>query len=148
MPLRAKNGDVLRRSGHAEASVDLAVLAGLHPAGVLCGIVSEKDPTGMARADELRAFADKHDLAMISIADLIAYRRRFDKLVERAAAARVPLHYGTFTAIGYASRYDEREHVAFVFGDVIDREDVLVHVHSEFSAPAGSARHPWRGDGL
>jgi 3,4-dihydroxy 2-butanone 4-phosphate synthase/GTP cyclohydrolase II len=131
VPLRAKDGGVLRRPGHTEAAVDLAVLAGLAPAGVLCEVVSEKDPSGMARAEELRVFADEYDLALISIADLIAYRRRFDKLVERVASARVPLRYGEFTAVGYASSYDQREHVAFVFGDVGDGEDVLVRVHSE-----------------
>jgi 3,4-dihydroxy 2-butanone 4-phosphate synthase / GTP cyclohydrolase II len=131
VPLRAKDGGVLRRPGHTEAAVDLAKLAGLNPAGALCEVVSEKNPAGMARADELRVFADEHDLAMISIADLIAYRRRFEKLVERVASARVPLRYGEFTAVGYASSYDQREHVAFVFGDVGDGEDVLVRVHSE-----------------
>ena len=85
----------------------------------------------MARAEELRVFADEHDLALISIADLIAYRRRFEKLVERVASARVPLRYGEFTAVGYSSSYDDREHVAFVFGDIGDGEDVLVRVHSE-----------------
>src|SRR5690242_2171269 len=103
VPLRARDGGVLRRPGHTEAAVDLAVLAGLQPAGVLCEIVSEKDPSGMARAEELRVFADEHDLALISIADLISYRRRFEKLVERIASARVPLRYGEFTAVGYAS---------------------------------------------
>ena len=131
VPLRARDGGVLRRPGHTEAAVDLALLAGLKPAGVLCEIVSEKDPSGMARTDELRVFADEHGLAMISIADLIAYRRRFDKLVERVAEARVPLRYGEFTAVGYASSYDHREHVAFVFGEVGDGKDVLVRVHSE-----------------
>jgi 3,4-dihydroxy 2-butanone 4-phosphate synthase/GTP cyclohydrolase II len=131
VPLRAKDGGVLRRPGHTEAAVDLSVLAGLHSAGVLCEIVSEKDPAGMARADELRVFADEHDLALISIADLIAYRRRFEKLVERVASARVPLRYGEYTAVGYASSYDQREHVAFVFGDIADGENVLVRVHSE-----------------
>ena len=131
VPLRAKDGGVLRRPGHTEAAVDLARLAGLQPAGVLCEIVSEKDPAGMARAEELRVFADEHDLALISIADLIAYRRRFEKLVERVASARVPLRYGEFTAVGYSSSYDNREHVAFVFGDIGDGEDVLVRVHSE-----------------
>jgi 3,4-dihydroxy 2-butanone 4-phosphate synthase/GTP cyclohydrolase II len=131
VPLRAKDGGVLRRPGHTEAAVDLAVLAGLRPAGVLCEVVSEKDPAGMARADELRVFADEHDLALISIADLIAYRRRFEKLVERVASARVPLRYGEFTAVGYSSSYDRREHVAFVFGEIGDGEDVLVRVHSE-----------------
>jgi 3,4-dihydroxy 2-butanone 4-phosphate synthase/GTP cyclohydrolase II len=131
VPLRAKDGNVLRRPGHTEAAVDLARLAGLRPAGVLCEIVSEKDPSGMARAEELRAFADEHGLTMISIADLIAYRRRFEKLVERVASARVPLRYGEYTAYGYASSYDDREHVAFVFGEIGDGEDVLVRVHSE-----------------
>jgi 3,4-dihydroxy 2-butanone 4-phosphate synthase/GTP cyclohydrolase II len=131
VPLRARDGGVLRRPGHTEAAVDLAVLAGLRPAGALCEIVSEKDPAGMARVEELRIFADGHDLAMISIADLIAYRRRSEKLVERVASARVPLRYGEFTAVGYRSSYDQREHVAFVFGEVGDGEDVLVRVHSE-----------------
>jgi 3,4-dihydroxy 2-butanone 4-phosphate synthase / GTP cyclohydrolase II len=85
----------------------------------------------MARGEELRVFADEHDLAMISIADLIAYRKRFDKLVERVAEATVPLVPGTFTAVGYRSSYDDREHVAFVYGDIGDGEDVLVRVHSE-----------------
>ena len=131
VPLRAKEGGVLRRSGHTEAAVDLATLAGLRPVGVLCEIVSEKDPSGMARAEELRAFADEHGLVMISIADLIAYRRRFEKLVERKASARVPLRYGEFTAHGYSSSYDDREHVAFVYGEIGDGEDLLVRVHSE-----------------
>jgi len=131
VPLRARDGGVLRRPGHTEAAVDLATLAGLSSAGVLCEVVSEKDPAGMARQDELRVFADEHGLCMISIADLIAYRRRFDKLVERVASARVPLKYGEFTAFGYSSSYDDREHVAFVFGEIGDGEDVLVRVHSE-----------------
>jgi 3,4-dihydroxy 2-butanone 4-phosphate synthase/GTP cyclohydrolase II len=131
VPLRAKDGGVLRRPGHTEAAVDLAVLAGLNPSGVLCEIVSEKDPAGMARSDELRIFADDHGLALISIADLIAYRRRFDKLVDRVASARIPLVHGEYTAFGYSSSYDDREHVAFVYGDIGDGEDVLVRVHSE-----------------
>ncbi len=131
VPLRAKDGGVLRRPGHTEAAVDLAVLAGLRPVGVLCEVVSEKDPSGMARGEELRAFADEHGLALISIADLIAYRRRFEKLVERVASARVPLRYGEFTAHGYSSSYDDREHIAFVFGEIGDGADVLVRVHSE-----------------
>jgi 3,4-dihydroxy 2-butanone 4-phosphate synthase / GTP cyclohydrolase II len=131
VPLRAKDGGVLRRPGHTEAAVDLAVLAGLRPSGTLCEVVSEKDPTGMARGEELRVFADEHDLVMISIADLIAYRKRFDKLIERVAEARVPLRDGEFTAVGYRSSYDQREHVAFVYGEIGDGEDVLVRVHSE-----------------
>jgi 3,4-dihydroxy 2-butanone 4-phosphate synthase/GTP cyclohydrolase II len=131
VPLRAKDGGVLRRPGHTEAAVDLAMLAGLRPSGTLCEVVSEKDPTGMARGEELRVFADENDLCLISIADLIAYRKRYDKLVERVAEAVVPLVPGTFTAVGYRSSYDEREHVAFVYGDIGDGEDVLVRVHSE-----------------
>ncbi|MCW2538992.1 MAG: cyclohydrolase [Frankiales bacterium] len=131
VPLRAKDGGVLRRPGHTEAAVDLAVLAGLNPCGVLCEVVSEKDPAGMARSDELRIFADDHGLCLISIADLIAYRRRFDKLVDRVASARIPLVHGEYTAFGYRSSYDDREHVAFVYGDIGDGEDVLVRVHSE-----------------
>ncbi|HEU5269953.1 MAG TPA: bifunctional 3,4-dihydroxy-2-butanone-4-phosphate synthase/GTP cyclohydrolase II [Jatrophihabitans sp.] len=131
VPLRAKAGGVLRRPGHTEAAVDLARLAGLAPAGVLCEMVSEKDPAGMARLDELRVFADEHGLALVSIAELIAYRRRFEKLVEPVAKARVPLRYGEFIAHGYASTYDNREHVAFVFGDIGDGKDILVRVHSE-----------------
>jgi 3,4-dihydroxy 2-butanone 4-phosphate synthase/GTP cyclohydrolase II len=137
VPLRAKDGGVLRRPGHTEAAVDLAVLAGLRPSGTLCEVVSELDPTGMARSAELRVFADENDLCLISIADLIAYRKRYDKLVERVAEAVVPLAAGTFTAVGYRSSYDEREHVAFVYGDINSEdgagpgEDVLVRVHSE-----------------
>ncbi len=131
VPLRARDGGVLRRPGHTEAAVDLSVLAGLRPSGTLCELVSEKDPTGMAHGEELRVFADEHDLCLISIADLIAYRKRFDKLVERIAEATVPLAPGTFTAVGYRSSYDEREHVAFVYGGIGDGEDVLVRVHSE-----------------
>ena len=131
VPLRARDGGVLRRPGHTEAAVDLARLAGLRPAGVLCELVSESCPTEMARPAELRRFADKHGLTMISIADLIAYRRRTEKLVERVAAARVPLPPGEFTAVGFSSSYDERQHVAFVYGDIGDGKDVLVRVHSE-----------------
>lgn len=131
VPLRAKPGGVLRRAGHTEAAVDLATLAGVRPVGVLVEVVSERDPSGMARAEELREFADRHHLSMVSIADLIAYRCRHESLVERMASARVPLKCGEFTAIGYWSRYDNREHIAFVFGDVRDREAVPVRLHSE-----------------
>ncbi|MBN9611185.1 MAG: bifunctional 3,4-dihydroxy-2-butanone 4-phosphate synthase/GTP cyclohydrolase II [Actinobacteria bacterium 69-20] len=131
VPLRAKDGGVLRRPGHTEAAVDLATLAGLAPAGAICEIVSQRDPSDMARADELKEFAAEHDLKIITIADLIAYRRRSEKLVERVATARVPLACGEFTAIGYASSYDQREHIAFVYGDIGDGEDVLIRMHSE-----------------
>ncbi|WP_211260839.1 bifunctional 3,4-dihydroxy-2-butanone-4-phosphate synthase/GTP cyclohydrolase II [Amycolatopsis jejuensis] len=131
VPLRAKEGGVLRRPGHTEASVDLARLAGLHPAGVLCEIVSQKDEGDMARRDELEVFAADHDLRIISIADLIAYRRRTEKQVERVAEARIPLTAGTFRAVGYDSLLDGIEHVAFVYGEIGDGEDILVRVHSE-----------------
>jgi 3,4-dihydroxy 2-butanone 4-phosphate synthase / GTP cyclohydrolase II len=127
-PLRYTPGGVLRRAGHTEASVDLARLAGLYPAGVVCEVVNE-DGT-MARLDDLERFAKEHELSIISIADLIAYRRQREKLVHRATEARIPTAFGTFTAIAYES-FDGRTHVALVKGDVASREDVLVRVHSE-----------------
>ncbi|MEU4807277.1 bifunctional 3,4-dihydroxy-2-butanone-4-phosphate synthase/GTP cyclohydrolase II [Actinosynnema sp. NPDC023587] len=131
VPLRARDGGVLRRPGHTEAAVDLARLAGLAPAGVLCEIVSQKDEGDMARRDELEVFAADHDLVLITIADLIAYRRRVETQVERVAEARIPTAHGTFTAVGYDSKLDGVEHVALVCGDLGDGEDVLVRVHSE-----------------
>ena len=135
VPLRAKEGGVLRRPGHTEAAVDLARLAGLRPAGVICEVVSQKDEGEMARTEELRVFADEHDLALISIADLIAWRRRNEKHVVRVAEARIPTEFGDFTAVGYSSPYDEVEHVALVKGDIAGPDgagdDVLVRVHSE-----------------
>ncbi|HEX3649365.1 MAG TPA: bifunctional 3,4-dihydroxy-2-butanone-4-phosphate synthase/GTP cyclohydrolase II [Pseudonocardiaceae bacterium] len=131
VPLRAKDGGVLRRAGHTEAAVDLARLAGLRPAGVLCELVSQKDESDMARRDELEVFAADHDLAMITIADLIAYRRRTEKQVARVAEARVPTAHGVFRAIGYDSVLDGIEHIALVFGDLDDGEKVLVRMHSE-----------------
>ncbi|WP_280264934.1 bifunctional 3,4-dihydroxy-2-butanone-4-phosphate synthase/GTP cyclohydrolase II [Nocardia wallacei] len=133
VPLRAKDGGVLRRPGHTEAAVDLARLAGLSPAGVICEIVSQKNEGDMARTEELRVFADEHELALISIADMIAWRRKNEKQVERIAEARIPTRFGEFRAVGYKSIYDDVEHVALVRGDigVDDGEDVLVRVHSE-----------------
>jgi 3,4-dihydroxy 2-butanone 4-phosphate synthase/GTP cyclohydrolase II len=131
VPLRAREGGVLRRPGHTEASVDLARLAGLAPAGVLCEIVSAKDDGEMARRDELEIFAAEHDLMLITIADLIAYRRRFEKQVVRVAAARIPTAHGEFTAIGFDSLLDGVEHIALVAGDIGEGADVLVRVHSE-----------------
>ncbi|KZM74247.1 bifunctional 3,4-dihydroxy-2-butanone-4-phosphate synthase/GTP cyclohydrolase II [Nocardia terpenica] len=133
VPLRAKDGGVLRRPGHTEAAVDLARMAGLGPAGVICEIVSQKNEGDMARTEELRVFADEHELALISIADMIAWRRKNEKQVERIAEARIPTRYGEFRAVGYKSIYDEVEHVALVLGDlaVDGGEDVLVRVHSE-----------------
>ncbi|GAB2695746.1 bifunctional 3,4-dihydroxy-2-butanone-4-phosphate synthase/GTP cyclohydrolase II [Nocardia thraciensis] len=133
VPLRAKDGGVLRRPGHTEAAVDLARLAGLGPAGVICEIVSQKNEGDMARTEELRVFADEHELALISIADMIAWRRKNEKQVERVAEARIPTRFGEFRAVGYKSIYDDVEHVALVRGDIgVDGgEDVLVRVHSE-----------------
>ncbi len=131
VPLRSKEGGVLRRPGHTEAAVDLARLAGLRPAGVLCEIVSQQNDGDMARLDELRAFADEHGLALVSIADLIAHRRRFEKQVEAVAEARIPTRHGEFRAFGYRSTFDGVEHVALVRGEIGDGDRVLVRVHSE-----------------
>jgi 3,4-dihydroxy 2-butanone 4-phosphate synthase / GTP cyclohydrolase II len=131
VPLRARQGGVLRRAGHTEAAVDLCTLAGLRPAGVLCEIVSEKDVEDMARLDELEAFTGEHGLTLVSIADLIAYRRRTEQHVIRVAAARVPTPHGDFRAVGYRDALDGSEHVALVKGEIGDGADVLVRVHSE-----------------
>jgi 3,4-dihydroxy 2-butanone 4-phosphate synthase/GTP cyclohydrolase II len=131
VPLRAKEGGVLRRPGHTEAAVDLARLAGLRPAGVLCELVSQKDEGDMARTEELEIFAADHDLTIISIADLIAYRRRTEKQVLRVAEARIPTAHGVFQAVGYDSLLDGIEHIALVYGDIEDGENILVRVHSE-----------------
>jgi 3,4-dihydroxy 2-butanone 4-phosphate synthase/GTP cyclohydrolase II len=128
-PLKAKAGGVLERTGHTEASIDLARLAGLIPAGVICEVQNE-DGT-MARADDLAAYCHKHGLKMVTIADLIAYRRKHDKLIERVVATQLPTGFGTFTAVGYRSLVDDKHHVALVKGDVAGAEDVLVRVHSE-----------------
>jgi 3,4-dihydroxy 2-butanone 4-phosphate synthase/GTP cyclohydrolase II len=131
VPLRAKEGGVLRRPGHTEAAVDLARLAGLQPAGVLCEMVSELKVGEMAQLGELMVFAEEHGLTLVSIAELIEYRRRYEKQVERVAEARIPTRHGDFVAVGYQSTYDGREHVALVRGDLGDGRDVLVRVHSE-----------------
>jgi 3,4-dihydroxy 2-butanone 4-phosphate synthase/GTP cyclohydrolase II len=128
-PLKAKEGGVLERTGHTEASVDLARLAGLIPAGVICEIQNEDG--SMARGEDLAVYCFKHGLKMITIADLIAYRRRTEKLVERVVATTLPTAFGDFTAIGYRSLVDNKHHVALVKGDVDGVENVLVRVHSE-----------------
>ncbi|MGC4888477.1 bifunctional 3,4-dihydroxy-2-butanone-4-phosphate synthase/GTP cyclohydrolase II [Micromonospora sp. NBC_01392] len=129
VPLRARAGGVLRRPGHTEAAVDLTRLAGLRPAGVLCELVN--DDGTMMRVPDLEKFCAEHGLTLITIADLIAYRRRTEKQVELAAEARMPTPYGVFTALGYRAEHDPAEHVALVFGDLGDGRDVLVRVHSE-----------------
>jgi 3,4-dihydroxy 2-butanone 4-phosphate synthase/GTP cyclohydrolase II len=128
-PLRYCEGGVLKRAGHTEAAVDLARLAGLSPAGVLCEIVN--DDGSMARLPDLVRFAARHGLKVISIADLIEYRRRREQLVRKVAEARIPTIYGEFDTVGYESLVDGRVHVAMVLGEVGDGRDILVRVHSE-----------------
>jgi 3,4-dihydroxy 2-butanone 4-phosphate synthase/GTP cyclohydrolase II len=128
-PLRAKEGGVLERTGHTEASIDLSRLAGVIPAGVICEVMNE-DGT-MARVPDLVPYCKSHGLRMVTVADLIDYRRRTEKLVERVVATTLPTGFGEFSAVGYRSLIDEKHHVALVKGDVSGAEDVLVRVHSE-----------------
>jgi 3,4-dihydroxy 2-butanone 4-phosphate synthase / GTP cyclohydrolase II len=128
-PLRYREGGVLKRAGHTEAAVDLARLAVLSPAGVLAEVVN--DDGTMSRLPELERFASEHGLAMISIADLIRYRRHREKLVRRISEARIPTKYGEFTAYVFESLLDGTEHMAFVRGEVAGKSNVLVRVHSE-----------------
>lgn len=127
MPLRAVAGGVLRRPGHTEASVDLTTLAGLTGAGALCELVN--DDGTMMRAPGCREFADEHGLLLISIADLIKYRRQYESQVTKIADVNLPTEYGDFRAVGYRSEIDGSEHIALVCGDLGDGEDVLVRVH-------------------
>jgi 3,4-dihydroxy 2-butanone 4-phosphate synthase / GTP cyclohydrolase II len=128
-PLKAKSGGVLERVGQTEAGVDLARLAGLIPASVICEIMNE-DGT-MARVPDLRLYCERHGLKMITVADLVAYRRRHEKLVERVVATSLPTAFGDFVAVGYRSLVDNKHHVALLKGDVDGVSDVLVRVHSE-----------------
>jgi 3,4-dihydroxy 2-butanone 4-phosphate synthase / GTP cyclohydrolase II len=128
-PLKARDGGVLERAGQTEAAVDLARLAGLIPAGVICEVMNE-DGT-MARVRDLIPYCERHGLVMITVADLIAYRRRTERLVERVVATRLPTAFGEFTAVGYRSLVDDKHHVAMVKGEVAGADDVLVRVHSE-----------------
>jgi 3,4-dihydroxy 2-butanone 4-phosphate synthase / GTP cyclohydrolase II len=128
-PLKAKEGGVLERTGHTEASVDLARLAGLIPAGVICEVMN--DDGTMARVPDLVPYCERHGLKMVTVADLIAYRRRTEKLVERVVSTTLPTAFGEFTAVGYRSLVDDKHHVAMVKGDVAGQDDVLVRVHSE-----------------
>jgi 3,4-dihydroxy 2-butanone 4-phosphate synthase/GTP cyclohydrolase II len=128
-PLKAKPGGVLERTGQTEAAVDLARLAGLNPAGVICEVMN--DDGTMARVDDLERYCARHDLKMITVADLIAYRRKHDRLVERVVETRLPTGFGEFSAVGYRSLVDNKHHVALVKGDVAGEKDVLVRVHSE-----------------
>ncbi|CAA2975534.1 bifunctional riboflavin biosynthesis protein RIBA 1, chloroplastic-like [Olea europaea var. sylvestris] len=128
-PLKYREGGVLKRAGHTEASVDLAMLAGLDPVGVLCEVVD--DDGSMARLPKLRQFVQQENLKIISIADLVRYRRKRDKLVEHASSAQIPTMWGPFNAYCYRSILDGIEHIAMVKGDIGDGLDVLVRVHSE-----------------
>jgi 3,4-dihydroxy 2-butanone 4-phosphate synthase/GTP cyclohydrolase II len=128
-PLRARAGGVLKRAGHTEAAVDLARLAGCEPAGVICEI--QNDDGTMMRVPDLLKFCKEHGLLLSSIAELIKYRRRHERLVERMGDAEVPTDYGNFTCVAYRSTLDQVEHLAFVCGDVRTDEPVLVRVHSE-----------------
>lgn len=133
VPLCAREGGVLVRDGHTEAAVDLARLAGLAPVGVLCELVSEDDPTDMARSPELRRFSDEHGLKMISIEQLRHWRLENEKLISREAETSLPTDHGEFRAFGYRSTLDGIEHVALVKGDIAatSGQEVLVRVHSE-----------------
>jgi 3,4-dihydroxy 2-butanone 4-phosphate synthase/GTP cyclohydrolase II len=141
-PLKAKPGGVLERTGQTEAAVDLARLAGLNPAGVICEVMNE-DGT-MARVPDLVPYCEKHRLKMITVADLIAYRRRTERLVERVVDTDLPTAFGEFTAVGYRSLVDDKHHVAMVKGEVDGAEDVLVRVHSE--CLTGDVFHSMRCD--
>jgi 3,4-dihydroxy 2-butanone 4-phosphate synthase/GTP cyclohydrolase II len=141
-PLRSREGGVLVRAGQTEASVDLARLAGLYPAGVICEIMAE-DGT-MERFDGLRAFADRHNLKLVSVKDLIAYRMRNEKLVKRIAQFDLPTATGRWNGVAYETTIDGNTHVALVFGDVGDGKDLLVRVHSE--CLTGDALHSIRCD--
>ncbi|MEE8618940.1 MAG: bifunctional 3,4-dihydroxy-2-butanone-4-phosphate synthase/GTP cyclohydrolase II [Dehalococcoidales bacterium] len=128
-PLRAREGGVLARAGHTEAIVDLAKLANLYPAGVICEIMNEDG--SMARLPQLEAISEKYGIKIITVADLIAHRLRHERLVHRVAEAKLPTSYGEFTAIAYRSDTDPDEHLALVMGDISTDEPVLVRVHSE-----------------
>ena len=128
-PLKAKEGGVLERSGHTEASVDLARMAGLNPSGLICEVMN--DDGSMARVPDLIPYCRRHGLMMITVAELIAYRRRTEKLVERVVGTSLPTAFGEFSAVGYRSLVDDKHHVAMVKGEVAGAEDVLVRVHSE-----------------
>ena len=128
-PLKAKAGGVLERVGQTEAAVDLARLAGLIPAGVICEIMN--DDGSMARVKDLAPYCERHGLKMVTVADLVAYRRRHEKLVERVVSTKLPTGFGDFVAVGYRALVDNKHHVALVKGEVAGTDDVLVRVHSE-----------------
>lgn len=141
-PLRAREGGVLVRAGQTEAAVDLARLAGLYPAGVICEIMA--DDGTMERLEGLRSYADRHELKLITVKDLIAYRMRTEKLVRKIAEFDLPTSFGDFKGIAYGTAIDENTHVALVMGEVGDGKDILVRVHSE--CMTGDALHSIRCD--
>jgi 3,4-dihydroxy 2-butanone 4-phosphate synthase/GTP cyclohydrolase II len=128
-PLKSRAGGVLERAGQTEAAVDLARLAGLNPSGVICEVMN--DDGTMARVPDLERYCERHGLKMVTVADLIAYRRAHDKLIERVVSTGLPTTFGEFEAVGYRSLVDDKHHVALVKGDVAGARDVLVRVHSE-----------------
>jgi 3,4-dihydroxy 2-butanone 4-phosphate synthase/GTP cyclohydrolase II len=141
-PLRAREGGVLVRAGQTEAAVDLARLAGLYPAGVICEIMA--DDGTMERLEGLRTYADRHELKLITVKDLIAYRMRTEKLVRKIAEFDLPTLFGNFRGIAYGTAIDENTHVALVMGEIGDGKDILVRVHSE--CMTGDALHSIRCD--
>jgi len=128
-PLRAREGGVLQRVGHTEAAVDLARLAGLLPAGVVCEILNEDGTT--ARRPQLEVFAQEHDITFVTVAQLVAHRLKSERLVHRVAEARLPTDHGTWRIVGYRNDVDRQEHVALVYGEIGDGEDTLVRIHSK-----------------
>ncbi|MGL5514998.1 MAG: bifunctional 3,4-dihydroxy-2-butanone-4-phosphate synthase/GTP cyclohydrolase II [Sporomusa sp.] len=128
-PLRYCEGGVLRRTGHTEAAVDLAMMAGLYPAGVICEVMN--DDGTMARTPQLMEFVQKHDLKIITIADLIKYRKKHERFITKAAETMLPSKYGNFKLVAYESQLDNQCHIALIKGDVANKQDVLVRVHSE-----------------
>jgi len=128
-PLGYKNGGVLVRAGHTEAAVDFAKLANLYPAGVICEIMN--DDGSMARVPELKEYAKKHKLKLVTIADLITYRRRHEKLIDRVSEVNLPTKYGIFKAVGYRDKINSEEHIALIMGDIKTEKPVLARVHSE-----------------
>ncbi|MGD0198340.1 MAG: bifunctional 3,4-dihydroxy-2-butanone-4-phosphate synthase/GTP cyclohydrolase II [Solirubrobacteraceae bacterium] len=141
-PLKAKPGGVLERTGHTEASIDLARLAGLNPSGVICEVM--RDDGEMARVPDLIEYCARHDLKMITIKDLIAFRRRGERLIERVVSTRLPMAAGEFEVVGYRSLVDDKHHLALVKGEVAGKQDVLVRVHSE--CVTGDVFHSLRCD--
>jgi 3,4-dihydroxy 2-butanone 4-phosphate synthase/GTP cyclohydrolase II len=141
-PLRARDGGVLQRVGHTETAVDMARLAGVYPAGVICEILNEDGST--AKRPQLEAFAKEHRLTFITVAQLVAHRLKNERLVHRVAEARLPTHFGTWKIFGYRNDVDTHEHVAITYGEIGDGEDVLVRMHSK--CLTGDVLHSMRCD--